>query len=703
MAGAAERFEDGRGPAGASSKLYSEPSAVQGLRDFTKLVDGKSPDPLYAGNAFRNFLGDPVAVELFQQRATNDTIPEVVIDKPNFLPSVFLRLGYKRSLAVCRIIIARGIDYDGVSRPDGWKGTGFLVGPRLLLTNNHVLNSIEVARESVCQFNYLVGPNGKAEAHMEFRLAADELYLTSPYKNGLDYTFVAIEPGAAQNFGTVELERAAYVAHPGTFANIIQHPDGRPQEIVIHDNEIVSDDGTLLHYLSDTDYGSSGSPVFDNTWRLVALHHARAPNKNGLRIDQNQPPRFLNEGIKISTIATDLEQRASREGLAGAASQVLKEFKGINSISGFFGTLGRVSGSAAQSGPEIVVDLYKGTESDIDVAFWNVEWFSNRYREKVNDVATIVADFNLDIWALSESSPAAAEELVKVLKRQYGLDFAVAHSEPGASTGKQTTSVLWNIKTVTGKREEWPAEIKDWFTVNSRDFDDSMLEAVHGRVFDRYPGLFSFKVKNSAKPFDFFLVPLHLKAMDEGSLRRNMASKILAAAIHWMIEKEYDSDWIVGGDYNAEISSGDFAPLAYKDFVAMSAEDEGNGAITYVKGRFKSLIDHIYLSPNLARQYGSKDFFIVAADQRIPDYVKLISDHRLFLAGLLVGNGNPSRHEEQRDVRWDARRSVPKALRATLDQMNQQPKSGTTKRASSKSRPAAPARKKRKAKAKTRR
>jgi endonuclease/exonuclease/phosphatase family metal-dependent hydrolase len=127
--------------------------------------------------------------------------------------------------------------------------------------------------------------------------------------------------------------------------------------------------------------------------------------------------------------------------------------------------------------------------------------------------------------------------------------------------------------------------------------------------------------------------------MDEGSLRRGMATKILAAAVNRMIEKGADRDWVIGGDFNAELGSGDFAPLDRKDFVPISAEDEGNGAITYIKGRFKSEIDHIYLSPNMARQYGPKDFYIVAADHSIPDYVSKISDHRPVLARLSLGRG----------------------------------------------------------------
>lgn len=657
---------------GTPGKLYAEPTST-GLQDFTKLVNGKGPDPLYAGQIFRDFVGDPEAARLVQKQIENK-LPEVVIDKLNFLPSIFLRLGYQRTLAVCRILVGRGVDYRGESQPGGWMGTGFLVGPKLLLTNHHVLNSIDVARESTCQFNYLIGPDGKAEAYAEYRLVPEELFLTSPYDNGLDYTFVSIEPSAAAKFGTVDLERAAYVIHPGTYANIVQHPDGRPQEIVLQDNEVVNDDGVFLHYVSDTDYGSSGSPVFDNAWKLIGLHHARKANDNKLKVGSGTPPDYLNEGIKIATIATDIEQRAQREGSTSHAATILKAFKGINSISGFFGTLGRASPppNGADSA-EIVVDLYKGTETDIDVGFWNIEWFSNRFQTKTKDVATIIADFNLDIWALSESSPTAAQELVDTLKEQFKLEYAVAHSEPNAGTGKQSTSVLWNTKTVTGKRLDWPADIAEWFTIDSRDFDDSVLEAVHGRVFDRYPGLFQFNVLNSNKSLDFYLVPLHLKAMDEGSLRRGMATKILAAAVNRMIEKGADRDWVIGGDFNAELGSGDFAPLDRKDFIPISAEDEGNGAITYIKGRFKSQIDHIYLSPNMARQYGPKDFYIVAADHSIPDYVSKISDHRPVLARLSLGRGDATPRRSGRPA------PLPKGLQSALDELDHA-KSGARKR-----------------------
>ena len=43
-----------------------------------------------------------------------------------------------------------------------------------------------------------------------------------------------------------------------------------------------------VHYKTPTDPGSSGSPVFNQKWQLVALHHAASTQKQaneGVRID----------------------------------------------------------------------------------------------------------------------------------------------------------------------------------------------------------------------------------------------------------------------------------------------------------------------------------------------------------------------------------------------------------------------------------
>ena len=60
--------------------------------------------------------------------------------------------------------------------------------------------------------------------------------------------------------------------------NIIQHPQGRFQEIAFRDNQVKAVGENYLQYLTDTDYGTSGSPVPDDWFNVVALHNQRVPD-----------------------------------------------------------------------------------------------------------------------------------------------------------------------------------------------------------------------------------------------------------------------------------------------------------------------------------------------------------------------------------------------------------------------------------------
>ena len=132
-------------------------------------------------------------------------------------------------------------------------------------------------------------------------------------------------------------------------------------------------------------------------------------------------------------------------------------------------------------------------------------------------------------------------------------------------------------------------------------------------------------------------MPLHLKAMDEGSLRRRLACRVLAAAMRKMQHDGEDEDWIFGGDLNAPLASGDFDELGNAELTAVSAQDAEDGAISYIKGP-KSLIDHIYISKNLSKTFGADHFSIISVEKEIPNYTKTISDHRPVMMRLHVGS-----------------------------------------------------------------
>lgn len=593
---------------------------------------------------------------------------EMQVGAWNTVQASLLTILAERTRAVARIVVPSGnfANYLGDVTRRPWSGTGFLVGPNLLLTNNHVLNSVEVAAEAMAQFDYQIttadltdGAPDMNPSSVNYRLNPTRLFITSPVAD-LDFTFVWIEAEAAQNRGHVAMERGSFTIKPGESTYVIHHPDGRPKEASLDDTELLSINSTALVYAADTQGGSSGAPVFCPRGRLVGLHHAwrsvqavksKFPGLTG-KLTDGATTNVVNEGIKLSAIALDLEMRANAGGSdAEAAGTVLRAFSGSDTMTGLFGGLGRRVSVEGTNAYERVVQIYQGNDQDLDIGAWNIEWLSSSYETpgKLRRVAAVITDLNLDIWALSEVSPDAVRALVKTLKDEFKQSYEFGFSEPEASGDKQSTAVIWRPNVVEGQREDWPEEIDN--LLRSHSLDDIELEAVHGKVFNRYPGLFRFRTRGTATPLDFFLVPLHLKAKDEGSMRRQLASKLLAYAVERMVSHHgAEKDWILLGDVNAPLASGDFDGLTSKGFVPMSAEDEKAGAITYVKAPYASLIDNIFLSANMAATADANDFFIVAQDKVVDKYVQDISDHRPLALRLSLGTPQEGAHAETKDA-----------------------------------------------------
>ena len=93
-------------------------------------------------------------------------------------------------------------------------------------------------------------------------------------QNGLDTTILELA-GYPQDVVPIPLaqalprkplrQRRAYV---------IGHPLGLAQpQFSLQDNVLLDYDHRVLHYRSPTERGSSGSPVSDDEWRLIGLHH----------------------------------------------------------------------------------------------------------------------------------------------------------------------------------------------------------------------------------------------------------------------------------------------------------------------------------------------------------------------------------------------------------------------------------------------
>jgi hypothetical protein len=247
---------------------------------------------------------------------------------------------------VCRVEVALG---NATSY-----GTGFLVGPDVVVTNYHVAEPVIMgeqgkttasgrsgtAKDVVLRFDYKRTEEGVVNPGSAFALAANWLVDSSPVseadlKGGrdrlpteeeLDFALLRVErpcgdepigsaePGA-QKRGWVAVPEAApdFVADSPLF--ILQHPDAAPLKLALDTNAVidVNANGTRVFYRTNTEPGSSGSPCFDQNWQLVGLHHSGDPN-----FDRINPAQF-NRGIPIAAIRRLLAERGRADVLAAAA------------------------------------------------------------------------------------------------------------------------------------------------------------------------------------------------------------------------------------------------------------------------------------------------------------------------------------------------------------------------------------------------
>ncbi|MET7296678.1 endonuclease [Streptomyces griseoloalbus] len=239
---------------------------------------------------------------------------ERLIGRNNLTPVAFLEKGVQVSRSVGRITI---------SGPGGGHGTGFMVSPSLLLTNNHVLRGTREASRSTVAFAFQDGGDGSPLVPAVFQLEPLRFFVSD---RALDYSLVAVAPRGGQgealsSFGRLVLSEAEGKVVVGEFVNIIQHPRGERKQVALRENRIVDVLERFLHYESDTREGSSGSAVFNDQWEVVALHHSAVPKTDAegrpLSMDgtvwrpemgEQQLAWRANEGVRISRVLRALHE-----------------------------------------------------------------------------------------------------------------------------------------------------------------------------------------------------------------------------------------------------------------------------------------------------------------------------------------------------------------------------------------------------------
>lgn len=268
---------------------------------------------LVAAKRWREAEDDPIRSSAYADRKAAKVagmLPagaEAIIGSADFMAASFLPEGAQIRRAVAFVEV-NGVNSSAV-------GSGFLVSPSLFLTNFHVIGDENAARGTQIVFDREMDETGRPRRTTTYLLDPERFALFSP-ADQLDYALVAVGP---LNGGSATLAELGFCALSdrgdkhviGMNVNIVQHPRGLPKMLALRNNILQFRTERTLLYETDTEHGSSGAPVFNDDWDLIALHHWGEPFLERTDADGKPFAANVNEGIRISAIYRDLAARAA--------------------------------------------------------------------------------------------------------------------------------------------------------------------------------------------------------------------------------------------------------------------------------------------------------------------------------------------------------------------------------------------------------
>lgn len=383
----------------------------------------------------------------------NDTFGlERIIGERNLFEVNYLAQGLAAAKPVCRIRIR-----SRAGKPLGF-GTGFLVAPGLLLTNNHVLNSKASAANSTAEFDFELDSHFVQKAERKFHLRPDQVFFSDKV---LDFTFVRVAARAGDdfplaNYGHLPLISSTGKAINGEYVSIIQHPEGKHKKLVIRDNQILAledcdhdCESAFIHYTTDTEPGSSGAPVFNDQWQVVALHHKAIPKfqngtndilaKSGKVWTESDGVEEIvwlaNEGVRISAIFRLLYRNSMKN---PHAKQVLGEILEANRQNTRLGVSLLPSSENAEEVFE--GDAFETTHFD------GVKGYDQEFLSKKIPLPKVIGAWADDVATLKEGGTVLNyEHFSVVMSISRKLAFIVAVNIDGGSLKRPTKKPSWRI------------------------------------------------------------------------------------------------------------------------------------------------------------------------------------------------------------------------------------------------------------------
>jgi endonuclease G, mitochondrial len=305
------------------------------LNDVKMLSDGTVPFRIYLDQAGRILKPFPDSSEIIQKSVSdlshktlktdpvsNPQLPsqpvvekmvqEKIILKNDMVYYQWLEQGFLAGISVGLIKVPR---YDNEvpkfltgNEPAIYLGTGWLIGAGLVITNHHVINARDDNEPDASNQDFtLQGNNASIVFEFNSKNAAGitvQSVKLEAFDKALDYSIFRLANKTDRKPLRLRAEKLQLNQDEPQVVNIIQHPMGEPKKVALRNNHIYESKYPTIRYFTDTDFGTSGSPVLDDTWQVVGLHRAGA--YVGQIQYNGQSTAWVNEGVQIKAIMEHL-------------------------------------------------------------------------------------------------------------------------------------------------------------------------------------------------------------------------------------------------------------------------------------------------------------------------------------------------------------------------------------------------------------
>ena len=232
----------------------------------------------------------------------------------------FVEGARRTARSVTRLSVPRV--FDGVQQEGVGYGTGWLIAPGIVITNHHVIDNrdtkmgedratpddFEAQAEGVeALFDYYQEVGGAPTKCSKAQLLDED--------KDLDYAIIKLaEASKIADRAVLPIIDKPPGLVRGARLNLVQHPRGGALQYAIRNNFFVrmGDAPQFIRYQTDTERGASGSPVCNDSWQVVGLHHAstKVPKEQvPQEVIDGQPVRVtvLNQAIAIHSVLNHLK------------------------------------------------------------------------------------------------------------------------------------------------------------------------------------------------------------------------------------------------------------------------------------------------------------------------------------------------------------------------------------------------------------